>query len=114
MGRSRKEDLTGNAFKELEGLHLPSLSQKVCAQLNLKDGTIRSTQAHIAALITAQRVTFHFDHQDNKALVNQTAGMRRFRSFSARGLAHSPAFSTLPQLPMRRSEQKSRQWARRN
>ena len=28
---SRKEEVRRNAFKKLEGLHLPSLVQKVCA-----------------------------------------------------------------------------------
>ena len=50
--RSTKEDVTRSAFKKLEGLHLPSLLQKACALMNLKDATIHSTQAHIDALIT--------------------------------------------------------------
>ena len=49
-----------------------------------------------------------------KDFVNPTAGMPRFRSFSARELAHLPAFSSSTQLSMRRSEQKSQHWARRN
>ena len=69
-GKSRKEDVTRNAFKKLEGLHLPSLLQKVCAHMNLKDATIHSTQAHIDALITEQWVTFHLDHPDNKDFIN--------------------------------------------
>ena len=104
---SKKEDVTRNAFKKLEGLHLPSLLQKVCAHMNLKESTIRSTQTCSDALITEQWVTFHLDHPDNKDLVNQTAGMRRCRSSSARGLAHSTSFFTSAQLPMRRSEHKS-------
>ena len=112
--KSRKEDVTRNAFKKLEGLHLPSLLQKVCAHMNLKDSTLRSTKNYIDALITKQLVIFHLDHPDNKQYVNKTAGMRQCRSFSARRLAHSTTFFTSVQLPMRRSEQKSQHWARRN
>ena len=112
--KSKKEDVTRNAFKKLEGLHLPSLLQKVCAHMNLKDWTLGTTKNYIDALITEQWVTFHLDHPDNKDYVNQTAGMRQFRSFSARGLAQSTTFFTSAQLPMRRSEQKSQRWARRN
>ena len=90
-GKSRKEDVTRKAFKKLEGLHLPSSLQKVCALMNLKDATIQNTQSQIDALITEQWVTFHLDHLDNKDFVNQTAGMRRSHSCSARGLTHSPA-----------------------
>ena len=82
--------------------------------MNLKDATICSTEAHIDGLITEQWVTFHLDHPGNKDFVNQTAGMRRFQSFSARGLGHSPNVFTSTQLPMRRSEQKSQHWARCN
>ena len=89
QSKSRKEDVTRNAFKKLEGLHLPSLLQKACAHMNLKESTIHSTQTYIDTLITEQWVTFHLDHPDNKDFVNQTTGMRRFRSFSARRLAHS-------------------------
>ena len=112
--KSRKEDVTRNAFKKLEGLHLPSLLQRVCAHMNLKESTIRSTQTYIDALITEQLVTFHLDHPDNKDFVNQTAGMRQFRSFNAQRLAHSTGFFTSARLPMRRGEQKSQLWARRN
>ena len=63
--KSRKEDVIRNAFKKLEGLHLLTLLQKVCAHMNLKESTIRSTQTHIDALITGQWVTFHLDHPDN-------------------------------------------------
>ena len=112
VSKSRKEDVTRNAFKKLEGLHLPSLLQKVCAHMNLKDSTLRSTQNYIDALITEQWVILHLDHPDNKQYVNETAGMRQCRSFSARGLAHSTTFLTSVQL--RRSEQKSQHWARRN
>ena len=42
--KSKKEDVTRNAFRKLEGLHLPSLLQKVCAHMNLKDSTLRTTQ----------------------------------------------------------------------
>ena len=59
--RSRKEELTRNAFKKLEGLHLPSFLRKVCAHMNLKDSTLRSTQNYIDALITEQWVIFHLD-----------------------------------------------------
>ena len=114
VNKSKKEDVTRNTFKKLEGLHLPSLLQKVCAHMNLKDWTLRTTQNYIDALITEQWVTLDLDHPDNKDYVNQTAGMRQFRSFSARGLAHSTTFLTSAQLPMPRSEQKSRRWARRN
>ena len=112
--KSRKEEGTRNAFKKLEGLHLPSLLQKVCAHMNLKDSTLRSTQNYIDAPITEQWVIFRLDHPDKKQYVNQTAGMRQCRSFSARGLAHSTTFFTSIQLPMRRSEQKSQHWARHN
>ena len=112
--KSRKDEVTRNAFKKLEGLHLPSLLRKVCAHMNLKDSTLRTTQNYIDAQITDQWATFHLDHPDNKQYVNQTAGMRQCRSFSARGLAHSTTVFTSVQLPMRRSEQKSQHWARRN
>ena len=112
--KSKKEDVTRNAFKRLEGLHLPNLLQKVCAHMNLKQSTLRSTQNYIDAWNTEQWVTFHLDHPDNKDFVNQTAGMRRFRMLSARGLARSTSFLTSAQLPMRRSEQKSQLWARGN
>ena len=59
--------------------------------MNLRDATIRSGRCQIDALITEQWVNFHLDHPDNRHFVNQTAGMRQFRSFNARGLAHSPA-----------------------
>ena len=110
----KKDHITRNAFKKLEGLHLPGFLQKVCMHMNLKQSTIRSTQTYIHAFVTEQWVTFHLDHQDNKDFVNQTAGMRRFRSFTARGLTHSTSFLTSAQLRMRRSEQKSQLWARRN
>ena len=112
--KSKKGDVTRNAFKKLEGLHLPSLLQKVCAPMNLKDSTLRTTQNHIDALITEQWVTFHLYHPDNKQYVNQNAGMRQLCSFSAPGLAQSPTFFTPVQLPMRRSEQQSQRLARRN
>ena len=112
--KSKKEDVTRNAFKKLEGLHLPSLLQKVCAHMNLKDSSLHTTQNYIEALITEQWVIFHLDHPDNKHYVSQSAGMRQFRSFSAPGLAHSTTFFTCAQLPMRGSEQKSQLWARRN
>ena len=97
--KSKKENVTKNAFKKLEGLHLPTLLQKVCAHMNLKESTYPSTQNYIGALITEQWVTFHLDHPDNKDFVNRTAGMRRFCSFSAGGLAHSPPFSHLQSCP---------------
>ena len=50
--KSRKEEVTGNAIKKLEGLHLPSLLQKVSTHMNLKDSTSRSTKNYIDALIT--------------------------------------------------------------
>ena len=117
--RSNKDEITRNAFKKLEGLHLPSLLQKVCAHMNLQDATIRSTQAHIDMLITEQWVKFHLDHPDNKEFVSQTADMWQFRGYSARGLAHSTStFFTFAQLPMQKFEQKfeqkSQHWARRN
>ena len=112
--KSRKEEVTRNAFKKLEGLHLPNLLQKVCAHMNMKDSTLRTTQNYIDAPITDQWVIFHLDHPDNKQYVNQTTGMRQCRSFSVRGLAHSTTVFTSVQLPMRRSEQKSQHWARRN
>ena len=100
--------------EKLEGLHPPSLLQNVCAHMNLKDSTLRTTQNYIDALITEQWVTFYPDHPDNKDFVNETAGMRQFCSFSARGLAHSTTCFTSAKLPMRRSEQASQLWARRN
>ena len=112
--KSKKEDVTRNAFEKLERLHLPSFLQKVCAHMNLKESTIRNTQTYIDALITEQWVTFHLDHPHNKDFVNQTRGMRQFCSFSARGLAHSTTFFRSALLPMQRSEQKSQLWARRN
>ena len=112
--KSRKEDVTRNAFKKLEGLHLPSLLQKVRAHMKVKDSTLRSTQNYIDALITEQWVIFHLHHPDKKQYVNRTPGMRHCHSFSAQGLAHSTTFFTSIQLPMRRCEQKSQHWARRN
>ena len=112
--KSRREEVTKNGFKKLDGLHLSSLLQKVYVHMNLKDSTLHTTQNYIDAQITEQLVIFHLDHPDNKQYVNQTAGMRQCRSFSARGLAHSTTFSTSIQLPMRRSEQKSQHWARRS
>ena len=112
--KSRKDEVTKNAFKKLEGLHLPSLLRKVCAHMNPKDSTLRTTQNYIDAQIMDQWVTFHLDHPDNKQYVNQKAGMRQCRSFSAQGLAHSTTVFTSVQLPMRRSEWKSQHWARSN
>ena len=68
--KSKKEDVTRNTFKKLEGLHLPNSLQKVCAHMNLKESTLSSTQNYIDALITEQWVTFHLDHPDNKDFVN--------------------------------------------
>ena len=82
--------------------------------MNLKDSTLRTTQNYIDALITEQWVIFHLDHPGNKQYVNQTAGMRQCRGFSAREPAHSTTFFTSVQPPVRRSEQKSQLWARRN
>ena len=113
-GKSKKEDITRNAFKKLEGLHLPSLLQKVCAHMNLKDSTSCTTRNYIDVLPTKKWVIFHLDHPENKDFVNQTAGMLQFRSFSARGLVDSSTFFTPAQLLMRRSEHKSQLWARRN
>ena len=112
--RSKEKNVTGNAFNKLEGLHLPSLLQNVCAHMNLKDSTLRTTRNYIDALITEQWVTYGLDHPDNKDLVNQTAAMRQFCSSSARGLAHPTTFFTSAKLRMRRSEQKSQLWAPRN
>ena len=81
--RSTKENIARNAFKTLDGLHLPSSLQKACAHMTLMDATIRSTQAHIDMLITEICVTFHFDQTNNKDFVKQTAGMRQFRSYGA-------------------------------
>ena len=47
QSKSKKEDVTRNAFKKLEGLHLPSFLQKVCAHMNLKDSTLRTHQNYI-------------------------------------------------------------------
>ena len=81
--KSKQEDVTRNAFKKLEGLHLPSLLQTVHAHMNPKDSTLRTTKNYIDVLISDQWVKFHVDHPDNKQYVNQTAGMRQCRSFSA-------------------------------
>ena len=112
--RSKQQDVTRNAFKKQEGLHLPSLLQKLCAHMKLKESTIRSSKTYIDVLITEQWVTLHLDNPENKDFVNQTAGMPRFCTFIARGLVHSTTFFTSAQLPMRRSEQKSQLWARPN
>ena len=40
---SRKEGITRNAFKKLQGLHLPGFLQTVCAHTNLKNATIHGT-----------------------------------------------------------------------
>ena len=82
--------------------------------MNLKDSTLRSTQNYNDALIGEPWVIFDLGLPDNKQYVNQTAGMRQCRSFSARGLARSTTFFTTVQLPMRRCEQKLQHWARRN
>ena len=101
--------------KKLYGLDLPSSLEKVSAHMKMKDATIRSTQVQINMLIMEQWVTFHLDQSDNKDFVNQTAGMRQFRSYSARGLAHATSiFATSPQLLMQNFEQKSQHCARRN
>ena len=52
QSRSKKEEVPRNAFKKLEGLHFPSSLQKVCSHMNVKDATVRSTQAHIDMLIS--------------------------------------------------------------
>ena len=101
-GKGKTEAVTRNAFKKLQGLHLPSLLQKVCVHMNLKDSTLRTGQNYIDLLTTEQMVTFVLHHPDNKEFVSRTAGMRQFRSFRARGLAHSTAFFTSAQLSMRR------------
>ena len=62
--------------------------------MNLKYSTFCTTQNYIDALITEQWVIFQLDHPDNKHYVNQSAGMRRVRSFCARGLTHSTIFFT--------------------
>ena len=80
--------------------------------MTLKDAAIRSTQTHIYTLITEQIVTFYLDYPDNKDLVNQTAGMRQFCSYSARGLPHSTAILfTFTDLPMQKFDQTSQRWA---
>ena len=95
-GKSMKEDVTRNTFKKLEELHLPSLLQKVCGHMNVKDATIRSTHSQIDALITEQWVTFDLDHPDNKDFVHRTAGMWQLRSFRARGLTQAPTIFSHP------------------
>ena len=112
--KSRKEEVTRNALKKLKGLHLPSLLQKVCAHMNLKDSTLRTSQNYIDAQITEQWVIFHLDLPDNQKYFNQTAGMRQCRSFGARGIGHATTFFTSVQLPMLGSEQKKQHWALRN
>ena len=44
---SNNKDVTRNAFKRLERLHLPRLLHKVCAHTNLKESTIQSTKTYI-------------------------------------------------------------------
>ena len=57
--KSKKEDVTRNAFKTLEGLHLRSLLQNVWAHMNLRDSTLPTDQNYIDALFTEQWLTFH-------------------------------------------------------
>ena len=64
-GKSKKGDVTSNAFKKLEGLHLPSILQNIRAHMAVEDWNLRTTQNYIDALITEQWVTFHLDHPDN-------------------------------------------------
>ena len=65
--------------------------------------------------ITEQWVKLHLDQPDNKKLVSQTAGMRQFRGYSAREVAHwTFTVFTCAQLPMHKFEQKSQQRARCN
>ena len=108
--KSKKEDVTRNAFKKLDGLHLRIFWQKVCALMNLKESTISSTQTYIDALITEQWVTFHLNHPDNKDFVNQP----QVWVGCAASVREGPTFFKSAQLPNRRSEQKSEPWAPRN
>ena len=91
--KSRKGEVTRNVFKKLEGLHLPRLLQKVCAHMNLKDSTLRSTQNYIDALITEQWVIFHLDHPDNKQYVNQTQVCVSVAASVREGSRTQPPFS---------------------
>ena len=112
--RSRREDVTRNAFKKLEGLHPPNLLQKVCAHMNLKNATIRSTQADIDALIMEQWVTFHVDDPDNtfRQLDGMYAAVLQLQCARLRALTCDLVRST--QLPMQRFGQKLQHLARRN
>ena len=114
-GRGKKEDVTNNASEKLEGLHLPMSLQKVRVHMTLKNATINSAHAHIDALSMKQWVSCHLDHPDNQNFVNQTASMREFLSYSARGLTHWTAiFFICTQLPLQKFEQTSQRWARCN
>ena len=113
--RSRRPDVTRNAFKKLKGLNLPSLLQKGCRHMNLKDATIHSTQAHIDTTITEQWVSFHLDHPEDKDFVTRTTGMWYFCSYTAQGLAHRTAiFVTSAQLSTQKFDKKLQRWARCN
>ena len=96
MVRSRKEDVTRNAFKKMEDLHLPSLLKTFRGHMNLKDATIRSAQTQIDPLITKQWVTIHLDIPEKKDFVTLTVGMRQFRRVRARGLVYSPVIWSHP------------------
>ena len=49
--KSKKEDVTRNALKKGEGLRLPSILQKVCAHMKLKDATLHTTQNYLDAYL---------------------------------------------------------------
>ena len=50
--RSKEDEKTRDGFKKLEGLHVPSSLQKVCAHMYMLNDTIHSAQAYIDMLIT--------------------------------------------------------------
>ena len=90
--KSRKGEVTRNAFKKLGGLHLPSLLQKVCAHMNLKDSTLRSTLNYIDALITEQWVIFHLAIRTISSMSTRTQVCVSVASSVREGSRTQPAF----------------------
>ena len=94
-GKSKKEDVTRNAFNKLEGLHLPSLLHNFCEHMNLKNSTLRTTQNYIDALTTEQWVIFHLYHTENKDFVNHPQVCVSFAASVREGSCTQPHFSHL-------------------